>query len=300
MRIAMNQQELVNTRYTYPPTDITVLSLPEGFDNMATQHCDTTQAATSERWVIGLQHAGEFTFKCDNRYCEVGPGDLFLLSPNIRVEKIEYKLEQVAATIVSFPLYPIMNSQIPNAFFDQFATTIALKGWVASTNTSQFKRLSELLSILKQFSSPETKGGFFAEEKRSSALSLLLFEIGEVFIEAKHEQIMTSHNKSMLFHKFHLLAKQHFSRHHKLDFYANELCISAKYLSELTKETTGITGGRFIDSLLEQEAKHLLRYTNLTISEISYQLHYGDQSAFGKAFKRFTGVSPKHYRELKG
>lgn len=45
------------------------------------------------------------------------------------------------------------------------------------------------------------------------------------------------------------------------------------------------------------EAKALLRSTNLTIQQISYELNFTSQSFFGKYFKRLTGMSPKEYKE---
>jgi AraC-like DNA-binding protein len=49
----------------------------------------------------------------------------------------------------------------------------------------------------------------------------------------------------------------------------------------------------------KQEAKALLKSTNMTIQQISDELNFPSQSFFGKYFKRVVGVSPKEYRESK-
>lgn len=57
------------------------------------------------------------------------------------------------------------------------------------------------------------------------------------------------------------------------------------------------SAAEWIDDYVILEAKALLRSTNLTIQQISYELNFPSQSFFGKYFKRLTGMSPKEYKE---
>lgn len=50
------------------------------------------------------------------------------------------------------------------------------------------------------------------------------------------------------------------------------------------------------DDYVVLEAKTLLKSTNLTILQISEELHFANQSFFGKYFKQHTGLSPMRYR----
>jgi len=50
-------------------------------------------------------------------------------------------------------------------------------------------------------------------------------------------------------------------------------------------------------TVIELEAKALLKSTNMTIQQISDELHFPSQSFFGKYFKRLAGVSPREYRK---
>ena len=91
----------------------------------------------------------------------------------------------------------------------------------------------------------------------------------------------------------------HHKQERKLEFYADKLCLSAKYLSQTIKNSSGKTAGEWIDEYVMLEAKALLKSTNMTIQQISDELNFPSQSFFGKFFKRLAGLSPKAYREQK-
>ena len=63
-----------------------------------------------------------------------------------------------------------------------------------------------------------------------------------------------------------------------------------------TRTSTGKSASQWIDDYVVLEAKTLLKSTNLTILQISEELHFANQSFFGKYFKQHTGLSPMRYR----
>ncbi|MFP7492677.1 helix-turn-helix domain-containing protein [Terribacillus saccharophilus] len=81
------------------------------------------------------------------------------------------------------------------------------------------------------------------------------------------------------------------------DDVANSVHLSHSYLSVLFKKEVGISVRSYIQKVKIEEAKNLLAYTNIPISEISSLLHFTDQSYFTKVFKKFAGITPKQYKE---
>lgn len=94
-----------------------------------------------------------------------------------------------------------------------------------------------------------------------------------------------------------LLGRYH-NRERSLAFYAEKMCISPKYLSSIIKETTGRSAAAWINNFVILEAKNLLRFSGKNIQQVAYTLNFTNQSAFGKYFRHFTGMSPSEY--LKG
>ncbi len=96
------------------------------------------------------------------------------------------------------------------------------------------------------------------------------------------------------------LVQMHCRQERQLDFYAQELCISSKYLAATVKTVTGKTAGDWIEDYVMLEAKAMLTNTDMTISQISDHLHFPDTSTFGKYFRRHTDLSPKEFKKQSG
>lgn len=79
-------------------------------------------------------------------------------------------------------------------------------------------------------------------------------------------------------------------------FYASKLFISPKYLSLIVKESTGRSAAEWIDEYVIIEAKNMLRFSGKNVQQISYELNFANQSAFGKYFKHLTGMSPTQFQ----
>ena len=78
--------------------------------------------------------------------------------------------------------------------------------------------------------------------------------------------------------------------------YADVLCVSAKHLSETVKAATAKTAGEWIDEMVLLEAKVQLKQTTLSVSQLADLLLFSDASAFGKFFRRHTGLAPLAFR----
>jgi AraC family transcriptional activator of pobA len=78
---------------------------------------------------------------------------------------------------------------------------------------------------------------------------------------------------------------------------ADELHVSAHYLSDMLRSLTGLNTQQHIHSRLIEKAKELLTTTNLTVAEVAYQLGFEHPQSFNKLFKNKTKVSPMEFRQ---
>ena len=78
---------------------------------------------------------------------------------------------------------------------------------------------------------------------------------------------------------------------------AKELYLSRPYLSRKFIEETGESLTDFILKVKTEEAKRLLRYSDKSLTAISYYLGFSSQSHFSRVFKKYTGHTPGEYRE---
>ena len=99
-----------------------------------------------------------------------------------------------------------------------------------------------------------------------------------------------------LFGRFITEVEAHYRKERSVQFYADLLCISPKYLSSVIYKVSERLAGEWIDDYVILEAKTLLKSGRLSIQQISEQLNFPNQSFFGKFFKRHAGMSPKEYK----
>ena len=96
--------------------------------------------------------------------------------------------------------------------------------------------------------------------------------------------------------QFLTLVQENFRKERFLEFYASKLEITPKHLSRTIKKQTGFTAVEWIERFVILESKVLLKSSNLNIQQIADELNFPSQSFFGKYSKKFTGVSPKEFR----
>ena len=102
--------------------------------------------------------------------------------------------------------------------------------------------------------------------------------------------------KDELYGQFTDLVRRHFRTYRDVSYYAERLCITVKYLSQVVKEKTGHPASEVIEQYVITECKALLSSTTMNIQQIADTLNFPSQSVFGKYFKRATGMSPREYR----
>ncbi len=103
--------------------------------------------------------------------------------------------------------------------------------------------------------------------------------------------------KKELQDKFFRLIKEH-TETREVSFFAGLLCITPKYLSIVTKETTGSSAKDLIDKFAITELKLRLKSTSTPLKEIAEQLNYPCEAFLCKYFKKRTGMTPSHYRSV--
>lgn len=82
------------------------------------------------------------------------------------------------------------------------------------------------------------------------------------------------------------------------DFISEKLGYDYTYLANVFSEVKGITIQQFIILNKIERAKELIMYDELTLSEISYRLHYSSPAHLSNQFKKVTGLRPAYYKEI--
>lgn len=101
------------------------------------------------------------------------------------------------------------------------------------------------------------------------------------------------------FNRFLQMLSNENIKHRPIDFFADKLCLSAKYLSVICAKVSGKTARQWIDEYTVEDIRYHLFNTDYSIKEISYRLGFENLSFFGKYVKRHFGKSPSELRNAR-
>jgi len=83
------------------------------------------------------------------------------------------------------------------------------------------------------------------------------------------------------------------------DHLSEKLNHNYSYLSNLFSEVKGTTIEQFYLTHKIEKVKELLVYDELNLTEIAYKLHYSSVAHLSNQFKKMTGLTPSHFKNLK-
>lgn len=138
----------------------------------------------------------------------------------------------------------------------------------------------------------------FRRDTVRALLQAFLYDAGNLFWKVfSLEDDRKNSRAEEIFMAFITLVEKNFKHERRVGWYAKELSITPKYLSESVRQISRRTPSDWIDSYVMLELRVVLKNTNLTIKEIAQQLNFPNQSFMGKFFKERSGMSPKEYRK---
>jgi AraC family transcriptional activator of pobA len=227
----------------------------------------------------------------DMQEYEIKPNSVFFLSPG-QIHEIAFS-EDINGYIFLFTSsFYLSNKTDPYKLFE-FPFFYSLKYDNPPLYLQNNSQANELDALFRKAIAEIDIHAIDSKEAIHAILDLLL-----IYCKRWYPQTEGSHLKKghILIKRFKQLIEDKCTENLNVKEYADLLHVTANYLSETVKESTGRTPTDFINDRMTLEIKRLLTHTQLTIQEIAYQLNFSDQSNFSKYFKKTSGLSPGEFR----
>jgi AraC family transcriptional regulator, transcriptional activator of pobA len=156
------------------------------------------------------------------------------------------------------------------------------------------KRLKRIEFIYDQIVEEYNGTELMKFQKIASQLNILYIEISRFYLQgtvtAKRKQTQIAQVR-----KLESLIDLNFKNVKFPKDYAEMMFISDKHLNRISKATLNKTTSDLISDRIILEAKRMLMYGSLSVSEIAFELGYGDNSYFFRMFKKKTGQTPLEF-----
>ena len=107
---------------------------------------------------------------------------------------------------------------------------------------------------------------------------------------------ITNQNASIFGRFMSMLDNGEYRTHREVSWYAEQLCVTPKYLSEISKKVCGYSANYWINRYTILDISRLIRDRSLTFNKISDMFGFSSPAYFSKYVQRFLGMSPTDYR----
>lgn len=140
------------------------------------------------------------------------------------------------------------------------------------------------------------------KDEKTNNKNLVSYNLLVIFEELKKEIPLqskkTKNSFSEITEKYKNALGQHIYKYQNISDYADLLNITPNYLNKCVKTCTDKTAQDLLKEMLILEAKTLLKYSDLHISEIAIKLCDQNPSNFARFFKKQTGMTPMEYLQM--
>lgn len=160
----------------------------------------------------------------------------------------------------------------------------------------EMRNLTDIIVRIKKYLKM-TDYVFQSHIVRSDA-GVFIMEVGNILLQRSNERKPGDREsrKEEIVREFIRLIVKYVGEQYEVAFYAKELCITPGNLSRIIAAASGKSPLQWIGNALVVEAKILLHKPDATIKQVSNELHFGNQSSFGKFFRKHTGLTPVEYK----
>lgn len=243
--------------------------------------------------LMALCRRGRAQYSIDTREQQVRPGDLLFISEG-----------HIVDNYMASPDFECLCIMVSTEFYHGFVQNVknvsslllfSTKNPVVSLTAREIQVYGNYYQTIRE------KMGHTEHHYRTQLVKALLlamfYDMSNVIWRMEQETQKTQSRADALFARFIVLLEQNFRRERRVAWYAEQLCITPKYLSEIVKHVSKRTPNEWIDNYVILEIRVLLKNSTKAIKEIAEGMNFPNQSFFGKYFREHMGVSPSEYRK---
>ncbi|MEP7257647.1 MAG: helix-turn-helix domain-containing protein [Flavitalea sp.] len=249
----------------------------------------------SDHFSVFLITGGEFTISLNLFDYRLVKDDLLVIGPNAIRQFID-NCATCSFSAIVFTADFLAQTGIHKKHIEPFDFFAAHGHPHMRLNAEEVVALTDSMKILLERNSTRSNSPYGLEIVQHHFIAFL-YELSALHRKYHAGMKVKLTRKEDLTMRFLKLLPQHFKEERSVQFYAELLYVTPKYLTQTVKEYTGKTAGVFIDEMVIMEAKVLLSDHSYSVAQVAESLFFSDQFFFSKFFKNHAGVTPTDYRK---
>lgn len=252
----------------------------------------TTQTVVLPKLVIVLVRQGRGKLMFDNTELSVSANDVYILpAKHIFSGTFTSFDHEVTMLILSDKLVEDARLTAFNYHFEDYHVQP-----VTHLTESQMRTIAQVMDLFETVLTHEP----VLSHRHNALCSVLhvLIEFMNSFRKSNKTQLDSTRRGSHIYIKLMDLLAEHYTEQHQVQFYADKLGLTPKYMSKLILDATGFGANAWIDQYILAKAKLLLiSRGDLSVQEISHMLGFKEQASFTRFFHNLEKLSPREFRQ---
>lgn len=244
--------------------------------------------------LLALCLKGHAEYIVDTDKLIVHPNDLMIINEGQLTE--DYKLSEDCSGIAIMLSQDFLQEIIEGVNEISSLFLFSRTHPILSLQPEEVNAIINYFQLLKE--KVQNKNHHFRKDTVRMLISSMIYDVSNAIYRIQHINIKRQSRGEIILAKFIYLVEQNFKSERRVSWYAQKLCITPKYLSEIIKQVSHRTPNEWIDYYVTRELKVLLKNSGKSIKEITQEMNFANQSFLGKFFKEHVGMSPTEYRRL--
>lgn len=244
-----------------------------------------------------LAHAicigGSCRFMFNGKDYELHEGDLMIVRKGKLVENIEPSSDFRVKTVYIKPSY--VEICTPNTNYGIKGQLSLFLNPIMSLDREQMTRCRIDFDSV-EYCLEHTEHHFHSQMK-INVIQRLILNFFDFHSHIYGESPISTQNASVMSRFLNMLENGSYRRNREVSYYADVLCVTPKYLSEISKKVSGFTANYWINRYTMLDISRLLRDKSLTFVQISDMFGFSSPAYFSRYVQHNLGVNPTEYRE---
>lgn len=140
------------------------------------------------------------------------------------------------------------------------------------------------------------RGHHFYQNMLIATIQMLILDFFDFHSHLYPEETVSDANASIMGRFILMLEEGQFRQHREVAYYADCLCVTPKYLSEVSKKVSGYGANYWIHRYTILDISRLLRDHSLSFTEIAHRTGFSSPAYFSRYVQQHLGVNPSDYR----
>ena len=242
---------------------------------------------------LALCTSGHAQYTVDTKMHEVSAGDVIIISEEQVVA--DYMLSQDCKGIALIMSYDFFQNIVSGVHELSALFLFARTHPVFHLDNNQTKALENDIEHIKE--KIIDVGHRFRRELVMTMLKALIIDMSNIIYRFQQVGEAGQTRAEVIFRDFIQTVEKNYRTERRVSWYAQQLCITSKYLSETVRTVSRRTPSDWIDSYVTRELRVMLRNSTMSIKQIADELNFANQSFLGKYFKEHVGMSPSKFRK---